>query len=64
MKLLAWDELTRRHETMGDLAEQGFTRDQVLETLRILPFVSGHEAQVLIGRWKRPRHEADSSTPL
>jgi len=49
---------------MGDLAEQGFTRDQVLETLRILPFVSGHEAQVLIGRWKRPRHEADSSTPL
>ena len=33
-------ELTRRHETMCDLAEQGFTRDQVLDTLRILPFVS------------------------
>ena len=32
--------LMRRHETMGDLAEQGFTRDQVLDTLRILPFVS------------------------
>lgn len=28
-----------RHETMGDLAEQGFTKDQILDALRILPFV-------------------------
>lgn len=29
-----------RHETMGDLAEAGFTRDQILDALRILPVVS------------------------
>lgn len=39
-----------RHQTMGDLADQGFTKDQVLEALRILPFVSDCDLELQQGR--------------
>ncbi|ORX40538.1 phosphatase phospho-type [Kockovaella imperatae] len=45
------------NDTMGDLAEEGFTKDQVLDALRILPFHPAMRRAVLGLRERNPNVE-------